>query len=142
VKVKVTVTGLKEAEQALRELSAATGRNVLKRALLRAAEPVVAEEKRLAPVLSGRLRASLATGSKAKRGSRPKVTAVVIIPTVSHAHFAEFGTAYQAPQPFARPAIDSKFPDVVREFARAMREEVNKAVAKARRKAARAAKKG
>lgn len=53
------VSGLKELDEALGELSEATARNVLKRALARAAEPVLEEAKRRAPVRSGDLKRGL-----------------------------------------------------------------------------------
>jgi HK97 gp10 family phage protein len=51
----VHVAGLKELDEALGELTKATARNVLKRALARGAKPVLDEAKRRAPVRTGEL---------------------------------------------------------------------------------------
>lgn len=52
----------------------------------------------------------------------------------------EFGTAHHAPQPFMRPAWDARGEDAAREIGSALKEELDKAVARAARKAAKFAK--
>ena len=64
--VTVSVSGLKELDQALGELPKATARNVLKRTLAKAAEPIVAEAKQHAPVATGRLRDSIIASTRLK----------------------------------------------------------------------------
>lgn len=65
--VTVKVEGLRELEKALKELPRATAKNVMVRALKAAAEPMVDMAAQDAPVLTGRLRDSIAVSSK-----RPK----------------------------------------------------------------------
>ena len=64
--VTVSVSGLKELDQALGELPKATARNVLKRTLNKAAVPMVEEAKRQAPVRTGKLRDSIMASSRIK----------------------------------------------------------------------------
>lgn len=66
--ISVSVSGLSELDRALGNLSKATARNVLKRTLAKAAEPIRDEAKRLAPVRpgSGRLRDSIMISTKVK----------------------------------------------------------------------------
>lgn len=52
----VRVDGLKELEEALKELPKATGKNVIKRALTNAAQPFVDQAQALAPVFHGFLK--------------------------------------------------------------------------------------
>lgn len=52
---KVKIEGLKELEEALKELPKATGKNVIRRALSNAADPFVNQAKALAPVRKGHL---------------------------------------------------------------------------------------
>lgn len=55
----VKVDGFRELEDALRELPTALARNTGKRAMLKAAEPMVAKAKSLVPVRTGALRDSI-----------------------------------------------------------------------------------
>lgn len=67
--VTVSVSGLKELDQALGYLPKATARNVLKRTLDKAAQPIVEEAKRLAPVApvnGGTLRDSITASTRVK----------------------------------------------------------------------------
>lgn len=61
--VTVQVSGLKELDRALGELSKATAKNVLKRTLAKAAQPIVDEAKALAPVYSGPARKRVVPGA-------------------------------------------------------------------------------
>lgn len=56
---KVRVEGLKELEDALKELPKATGKNVIRRALSNAADPFVSQAQSMAPVRSGALERSI-----------------------------------------------------------------------------------
>lgn len=51
--------GLKELDEALKELPKATGKNVLRRALTAAAEPIAAQAIQAVPVKTGRLKKSI-----------------------------------------------------------------------------------
>lgn len=62
--VKVRVEGLKELDKALGELSKATARNTLRRALTSAAQPMLEAAKRNAPEDTGGLRRGIQIGTK------------------------------------------------------------------------------
>lgn len=64
--VTVSVSGLMELDKALGFLPKATARNVLVRTLNKAAQPLVDEAKRLAPVKTGNLRDSITASSRVK----------------------------------------------------------------------------
>lgn len=140
----VSVSGFAELEQALANLPKATARNVLKRTLNKAAEPIADEARRLAPVKTGNLRNSIAVSSRIKnktgnaeysaamRAGLGKAAAasalrqarreakgtgsfaeVYVGPArgkgvIGYAHIVEFGSNDTAPQPYMRPAWDSK----------------------------------
>lgn len=62
----VAVSGLAELDKALGELPKATARNVLKRTLDKAAQPIVESAKMYAPVDTGKLRESIIASPKIK----------------------------------------------------------------------------
>lgn len=64
--IVVSVSGLSQLDKALGELSKATARNVLKRTLTKAAEPIRDEAKRLVPVQTGKLRDSIMISARVK----------------------------------------------------------------------------
>jgi len=53
---KIRIEGLKELDEALKELPKATGKNVIRRALNTAADPFVSQAKAMAPVRKGFLK--------------------------------------------------------------------------------------
>ncbi|WP_371346081.1 HK97-gp10 family putative phage morphogenesis protein [Ancylobacter sp. IITR112] len=63
-KLKVSVQGLKELDAALGELSKATAKGVMRRALLKAAQPMVDRAAALAPKDKGDLSASIIAATK------------------------------------------------------------------------------
>lgn len=69
--------------------------------LLRLAIDIERRAKQIAPVDTGRLRSSIAH----KQGRDMRGAYVEIGSSVSYAGFVEFGTRYQSPQPFLRPAF-------------------------------------
>lgn len=66
MRMSVEVSGLAALDRALAELPKATARNVLKRTLTKAAQPIAEEAQRLAPVDAGNLRDSIAVSSRTK----------------------------------------------------------------------------
>jgi HK97 gp10 family phage protein len=147
--MSVKVTGIEECEAALNELTNATARNVLRRALTKAAEPVETAAKRFAPVNQGVLRSDIVTSTqltKSQRNDSPKKGTTVYVGVSGRrgpfAHLLEWGTAHSAPHPFMRPAWDSNAGAVLAIFIRELRAEIEKAKERARRKAARILAKG
>jgi HK97 gp10 family phage protein len=57
--VTVKIDGLKDLEKALEQFKPATSKAIARRALMKAAEPIVAEARRLAPIDKGHLARSI-----------------------------------------------------------------------------------
>jgi len=136
MKANVSVTGLRELNAALGQFKKSTARSVLERALKKAAAPIAADAKRMAPVDTGQLRDSIgmtvvrssagkaafaeamasgatraeagAAAAAANRNSNRGPTATVRVrATAPHAHFAEWGTRGAPAHPFLGPALRS-----------------------------------
>lgn len=80
--------------------------------LLGLAVDVERRAKQLSPVDTGRLRSSIAH----KQGRDSRGPYVEIGTSVSYAGFVEFGTRYQPPQPFLRPAFAEAISSAARRF--------------------------
>ena len=150
--VTVRVEGFKELNEALIDLantvgtSKATGKNVARRALTQAAAPLERAVAAAAPVATGHLQRSITTStqlSKRQRSVSTKTSPVEVYVGANplpYAHLQEFGTAHQPPQPFFRPAWDALKNSILNSIAGFMWSEIQKAAARAAKKAAKAAK--
>lgn len=120
--VTVRVTGLKELNEALGNLSKSMAKATLRRVLLKAGKPIADAAIQLAPddpATGGRdLKQSIAVGTKlSKRQARlhrranrndKQFAEVFVGPGPKpYAHLQEFGTVNHGPQPFMRPAWDA-----------------------------------
>jgi HK97 gp10 family phage protein len=78
-------------------------------ALIAAADLIVTDAKRLVPIRTGRLKASIDRTSPrpAKRAHERTIAVGVRRPASRYAHFVEFGTVNHSAQPYLRPALDS-----------------------------------
>lgn len=172
------MSGMKELDKVLAdELPRATARNVLRRALMSAAEPMAAKARSLAPddpntvdlnqelreniivsvrahgadkgkaAYSGVLRgggtrseavAALKAANKANKGGAAVTVYVGPTRKVFHGIFQEFGTINHGAQPFLRPAFDTGTDEFMRRLRIELSDEINKAVMRARLKAAKA----
>jgi HK97 gp10 family phage protein len=157
--VSVQVTGLKECQEALKELPKATARNVQIRVLLKRARPIVAYAKAMVPVRFGDLKNSIqatanrphgqkapatqafaqviaAGGSQlqaqaAARAAGPAPVEVFIGPgRHPQSSLQEFGTRHHPPQPYMRPAWDFGKRDAYTGIAKDLWDEIQKAAAR------------
>lgn len=131
---------MKECREALQTLSKAVQRNVGKRALRAPAEVIARAVKARAPVSTrgnnptkGSLRESVTVAASRAEKGRP--TVVVLAADVA-AVPNEFGTSKMAAQPFFRPAVDAAREQAGAVMADALRGEVDAAVARAAKRAA------
>jgi len=154
---RVRVEGLRELERALAELPKATARNVLRRTITEAAQPLIDSAKSLAPDRPGTppndLRNSITISSKlnkqqrkVSRGDPKSFVEMYVGPDVSvpnaHGHWQEFGTVNHGPQPFMRPAWDGTKNTVLEKIKDELGTQITKAAQRLARKAARQAAKG
>ena len=144
--------GFRELEQELAKLGSHTTRRAsARRALRKAAQPMVGIAQGLAPrgdTLT--LAPSISIGtklSKRQRGlhrkmfrdDRSAVEMFVGAGPLSSAHTQEFGTIHHAPQPFLRPAWDQDQRAMLERLKTELWADIRKAVARAERRAARLA---
>lgn len=145
IKTKFKIEGLKELEDALKELSKATQRNVLLRTLKEQGKPIASAGEALAPRRTGKLAQSYAVSTKLTRRqkkSNPKQSPVeVYIGPTPHPKSVqtEFGNSHQAAEPHLRPAWDANVMRVLDGIKQSLAEQLDKAVARLARKAAREA---
>lgn len=153
MKTTVSVDGLRELDAALSDLPKATGKNVMRRALRKVAEPIAADMKSMAPVDEGDLRDGIGVGTKLTRRQASqhrkmfrddKASVEMFVGAGAHpqAHLREFGGDGNAPHPFARPAWDRHKGQAVDTIKAELWGEIDKAAKRLARKAARLAKKG
>lgn len=167
----VRIEGLKDLEDALSALPKATARNVLLRALKKAAQPIADHARRVVPVDSGMLRDSIKVSSRVRNrtglaeysetlrgggttaeartalraarragGAGESRAEVSVGPTAPHAHLVEFGTVKMVAEPFMRPAWEDEQDGALINIKSELSAEIDRAVARAARKAARLAK--
>lgn len=156
----VHVSGLREIEAAMMELSRSINKRVARKVLVDAGRPLADLMRALAPEDEGDLKQAIDVGTRlTKHGARvqrrywqpkPDVEAYVGVAAsfddgdednpdpVRHAHITEFGSAHSAPFPFARPAWDADKMNCLYRIKQMLGSEVQKAILRARAKAAKA----
>lgn len=138
----VRVEGLRELERALAQLPKATGKNVLKRTLMKAGQPIEVAAEAQAPELRGHLKRSISTSTKLtkrqKSQHRKQSTVEVFVGAggLPQAHLQEFGTVDHPPQPFLRPAWDANKMRALESIKGDLWAEIKKAAERLARKAA------
>lgn len=149
--VTVKVEGLKELEAQLDRLTKAAGKGVLRRALKKAAEPLAETARNMAPrgdTAEDRLAESIAVSTKLStrqakmhrkmfKDDRAAVEMFVGPGPDPAAWNQEFGNVNHGPQSFMRPAWQAEQRGMLDSLRRDLWDEVQKAVARAERKAAR-----
>lgn len=145
------IEGLAELEKSLIELrenfnlSRASAKNIVKRALTKSAEPFRSDAEARAPVLTGHLKQSFTTGTKLTRRQKSKYRKeseleIFVGPGgMPQAITQEFGAVQHPPQPFMRPAWDSNKRGVLDRITGELKTEIDKAAKRLERKAARQA---
>lgn len=149
--VTVKLEGFKELEAQLEKLSRAAGKSALRRALKKSAEPMAAIASSSAPVgPTGNLAASIKYGTKLTKRQASLHRKMFRNDKASVEGFVgandpaavpqEFGTIFLPPQPFMRPAWDQDRGPMLERLKVELWSEISKAVGRAERSAARAAK--
>lgn len=146
---KVKVEGLKAIDQALANIGKrATAKNIGRRALKKAAEPIDRDWRAKVRVDTGDLRESGGISTKLTRRQRSKHKKIAPVEMYvgpggnPQAITEEFGTNDQAPHPSLRPAWDANKHDLPEAIGKKLWSEIDKAAQRAARKTARLAAKG
>lgn len=154
--VKMKIEGAGSIERALGELPRGTAKGVMRRSMKKSLKPVAQAAQALSPftiAVTSKLTARQSREARNDRG-RSKVVLYVgpVQPTgedAPHAHLYEFGTGPRVQaktgrstgampaRPFMRPAWDMAKPVILEILRREVWAEIEKAVERARRKAAR-----
>ncbi|MCG7508873.1 HK97-gp10 family putative phage morphogenesis protein [Mesorhizobium retamae] len=140
--VSVKVEGLRELEQALKQLPKANAKAVLRRTLKEAGEPIAKAARAKAPKFEMYLSESIDVGTKLSRrqaGLHKKQSPVEMFvgpgPDPA-AHLAEFGSIHGPAQPFMRPAWDENKDQALETIANLTWLEIEKTAARLAKKAA------
>ncbi|WP_246259339.1 HK97-gp10 family putative phage morphogenesis protein [Chelativorans oligotrophicus] len=150
---RVRIDGLRELEKALAELPKATGKNVLRRTLLKAGQPIADDYEANVRRLTGTLAESAGVSTKLSRRQASQHRKMFRDDKASAEVFAgagalvqaiteEFGTDKQAPQGALREAWDANKMSVLDTIKTELGNEITKAAERLARKAARQAAKG
>lgn len=151
----IRVDGFKELDAALKEMKTATARGTVRRAMMKAFQPMADDASSLAPddprTTSQDLHRSIKVGDALKAG-RSMMTkgfgfgdgqvTVWMGPTKEgypQAIMQEFGTVNQPAQPYMRPAWDGGKDRLLEDLKTGLRLEIEKTAARAARKAAKKA---
>lgn len=153
--VTVKLEGFKELESELAKLASPTARRASgRRALRKSAEPTVSLAQSLAPRgETGMLAPSVSIGTRLSkrqaslhrrmfRGSRSAVEMFLGAGPFSSAWNQEFGNRHHAAQPYLRPAWDHEKGPMLERLKTELWADIQKALARAERRAARLAAKG
>jgi HK97 gp10 family phage protein len=113
--VTAKLEGFAALDKALGQLPKATAKNVLRRVLRRAAQPIDDDASAAAPVNTGKLQVSVITGTQLtrsqRRGAMLKTSnyyaEIHVGTSLGRGMFQEFGTFKDAPQPWFRPAWEA-----------------------------------
>ena len=152
--ITMKLEGFSNFEKELAKLEKlASRRAVAIRAMRKAAQPMADIASSLAPVDTGTLANSVIVGTKLdgrqsrihKRMFKHDKTSVEMFVGPSylrgdggrHGHLQEFGTKNHGPKPFMRPAWDQDHMNILRRLGGEMAKEIDKAVTRQARKAAR-----
>ena len=124
----------------------ATGKNVIKRALIKAGEPIAAAARSRAPRgATGRLQDTIGVTdklTKRQRSQHRKMSEVEVFAgpaSLRQAIPQEFGTVFHAARPFMRPAWDGQKRAAFDSLKKDIEEEIEKSRARIARKTARLA---
>lgn len=139
--IRIKVEGLRELDKALMTMKQSTARGVVRRVLLKAAQPIADDMAQRAPRHTGYLGDHIDTGVRlSRRQSRisPKSSDVEVFAGASRviqATLQEFGTSDSPPQPFARPAWDAGKMKALDDVKTGLATEIDKTAARAAKRA-------
>lgn len=119
----VQITGLRELDDALRELAGPAARRAMRKGMRQGANVVRDEAKARAPKDTGNLKKSIRTRERREEGGWMRY-AIEVRRRAFYGRFLEFGTSKMAAKPFLRPAAENKTAEAVERMRDAMGEAV------------------
>ncbi len=126
---QLKIRGLKQLDKKLQKLSSLGRLKALENAARKAAKPI---RQAMMDRVAVRTGATWLDIDVLVRQTLPDRTIMAIGPTIIgtawRAHFLEFGTRFQAAQPFMRPALENKAGESLRIFKRELLREIKKRV--------------
>lgn len=142
-----TLEGFAELDRALGKLPKATAKNVLRRTLKKAAQPVDDRASAAAPINTGKLQVSVITGTRLTRSQRRGAllktsnyyAEIHVGTSLGRGMFQEFGTFKDAPQPWFRPAWEDTKDEALRIISVELGTEIEKAAKRYAKKLAKGA---
>lgn len=139
----VSVEGFRDLDRALKELPRATGKNVARRTLRNAGQPIADAAAAAAPVDQGHLRDSYAVSTKLnptqRKQHRKRDPVEMFIGTNDPAGVqTEFGNIRVTAQPHFRPVWDAGRHKVLQDIQKTLGKEIQKSAERLARKAAKA----
>lgn len=156
--IKTKMTGMKELDKKMKQLSRSAGKAVLRKTLREAAVPLVEAAQANAPKDTGGLRESISISTRLNKAQKRlekkaggKSSVEMYVGSSSPlAHLIEFGTAPRInggkyagskhpgtrPQPFLRPAFDATVNQIIEIIKKRIAENLMAAIGRANRRAA------
>lgn len=128
----VEVLGLKELDQALRQLAWPAARRALRKGMRKGANVVRDEARAKAPIDTGLLKRHIRTRERSEENGDLRF-AVEITRSAFYGRFLEYGTSKMAAKPFLRPAAENKTEEAVVAMRDAMQEAIEVELMRARR---------
>jgi HK97 gp10 family phage protein len=143
---KLRIEGLKEVQTALRALPNSTAKGIMRRILKKRGEPIAQSARDKVNVDEGDLQSSIVVSTKLSKTQKKKHrkpdkndVEVYIGPGPDPAaHLQEFGSRIHGAHPFMRPAWDANKTGVLEGIREDLWTEINKTVARAAKRAAKA----
>lgn len=144
-KTTISISGLRELDKALGELSRAAARGVLRKVIRETAEPMARAARSGAPVDDGHLVESIGISSRLskrqagmhrKMFANDRASVEMFLGPGPHpqGHLREFGSDGAPPHPFMRPAWDAHKESTLKGVAASLKFEIFAAAARAARK--------
>ena len=136
--VRVKIEGLREVDAALQELKLRTARNITRKALQEGGEILAQDMRARAPVDEGYLRESIGVSGKLTRRQasmhrkQSDQERFVGPSNMPQAHLREFGGDGHPPQPYVRPAFDTKKEEALKRITDRLMVDVEQAIQRAK----------
>jgi HK97 gp10 family phage protein len=128
----IEIQGLRQLDQALRNMAWPAARRALRRGMRAGANEVRDEARARAPVRTRKLKRSIRTRERSEADGQLRF-AVEVPRKAFYGLFLEYGTVKMPARPFLRPAAEAKFEQAVGTVRRALAQAIDEELRRARR---------